>query len=402
MPAVAPARPSFADLKQRATALLPELRSRAEETERARRVSADVFARLHESQVLRLMVPERWGGFAYGYNEAIDVIAELGRACTSTAWCAGLSIVHSAVLAKMPAEAQHDLWGAGGDPLVCGSYAPAATAEVVPGGFRIRGSWSFASNCDNSAWALLSVTFPPIEETDGKPGAGFLLVPATDYEIDDNWHTSGLAGTGSKNVVIREPRVVPRHRILTFAQASSSDPVGARIHDNPVYRIPFLASVPATIAAPALGGLQGAIDTFVEMASARTTRGAVAGGGVRMCDFQTIQLRLAEAESCLDAARLLLDRDLTAVGAIAASGGTIDVPTRIRNRRDHAFALRLVRQGVDALNEAVGGAGLFQSSPIQRFWRDVHGVSKHVTFNWDAVGSMYGQHRLGLEPKGQY
>ena len=65
----------------------------------------------------------------------------------------------------------------------------------------------FASNCDNSDWALVGVRFPP--EADGKPRPGFLLLPRKDYEIEDDWFTVGLAGTGSKSVVVREKLFVP-------------------------------------------------------------------------------------------------------------------------------------------------------------------------------------------------
>ena len=85
-----------------------------------------------------------------------------------------------------------------------------------------------------------------------------------------------------------------------------------------------------------------------------------------------------------------------------ARGESISVDQRIRNRRDHAFAIKLARQGIDALYEAVGGHYLQLNTSIQRHWRDVHAVSKHISMNWDWVGSMVGQYRLGLEPKGQY
>ena len=50
--------------------------------------------------------------------------------------------------------------------------------------------------------------------------------------------------------------------------------------------------------------------------------------------------------------------------------------------------------------EAAGG--LFLDNRLQRSWRDVNAVAKHISVNWDAVGSMYGQHAFGLEPRGQY
>ena len=55
-----------------------------------------------------------------------------------------------------------------------------------------------------------------------------------------------------------------------------------------------------------------------------------------------------------------------------------------------------------AVNAATGGNGLAMSNPVQRAWRDVNAVARHVSLNWDSVGAMYGQMALGLEPRGQY
>ena len=54
------------------------------------------------------------------------------------------------------------------------------------------------------------------------------------------------------------------------------------------------------------------------------------------------------------------------------------------------------------VNASTGGYGLMLSNPVQRAWRDVNAVARHVSLNWDAVGTMYGQHAFGLEPRGQY
>jgi alkylation response protein AidB-like acyl-CoA dehydrogenase len=394
--------PPYAELRRRAAEMVPMLKARAEQTERDRRLSDEVARWYKEAGFARLMQPARFGGYEYGFIEMVELVAEAGRACASSAWVLGLTAVHQWLLGAFPLAAQEEVLDEERDMIICGSYAPACQAIEVPGGFKIKGRWMFASGCDVAGWALLGVMFPAIEENDGKPAAGFLLAPKRDYEIEDNWHTVGLAGTGSKNVLILEDLFVPRHRLLTFPQLSSNNPPGARANPNPLYRIPFLAAVPASIASPALGALQGAIEDFIEMTTGRVTRGAVAGGGLKMAEFQTIQLRLAEAEACLDAATLLLKRDIDEVQTTVATGGQVDVAKRIRNRRDHAFALKLVRQGIDVLYESVGGAGLHLDTGVQRAWRDIHAVSKHYTFGWDGVGSMYGQFRLGLEPKGQY
>jgi alkylation response protein AidB-like acyl-CoA dehydrogenase len=389
------------ELRRRAQALVPTLRQRAEHTERDRRVSVDTMQMLRDADLIRLMQPARFGGFEYGFTDLLDLEIEIGRGCGSTAWCFGLSVVHQWLLATFPQQTQEEVEADSPCAVIAGSYAPQAPAISVDGGFKIKGKWGFTSNCDNASWLLLGVMFPP-EIGEGKPVAGFVIVPAADCEIEDNWHTVGLVGTGSKNIVVKEDLFVPRHRILTFPQASSNNPPGALVNRNPMYRIPFLAALPVCIVAPALGVVQGAIDEFLDMAGNRITRGAVAGGGNKMAEFQAIQIKVAEAAACLDAARLLLFRDVRDVQDGAAIGEFISIDQRIRNRRDHAFAVKLSCQAANALYEAVGGAGLFLSSGIQRAWRDVHAIAKHISLNWDAVGSMYGQHRLGLEPKGQY
>jgi alkylation response protein AidB-like acyl-CoA dehydrogenase len=90
------------------------------------------------------------------------------------------------------------------------------------------------------------------------------------------------------------------------------------------------------------------------------------------------------------------------VMAAVLAGEGITVDMRIRNRRDHAFSIKLAVQAANALNESTGGRGLYLDNVVQRAWRDVNAVSKHITLNWDAVSTMVGQHYFGLEPKGAY
>ena len=232
-------------------------------------------------------------------------------------------------------------------------------------------------------------------------GRGFLLLPRRDFRIDDNWHTVGLCGTGSKNIVIEEA-LVPEPRVVTFAALSSGAAPGTTVNPNPIYRIPLMAIIPMAIATPALGIAQDALDDFLEMARDRKTKGAVAGSGSKMAEFATLQSRVAEAAGLIDAARLLLLRDVDEVTAIAASGAAVDVDRRIRNRRDHALAVKFCVEAVNGLYASTGASGLFLENRLQRAWRDINSIAKHIGVNWDAVSAMCGQHALGLEPKGQY
>lgn len=392
--------PKLSEILENATRLRPYLREQARQTEVDRRVSDATSEKFHDAGFFRLMQPARYGGYEYGFTAFADVISELGRACTSSSWACSLGAIHQWLVGTFPLQAQDDVWGKNPRAIICVSYAPVVKAEKVEGGYLVEGKWMWASNVDNSQWAMLGVQLPG---EDGKPvQAGFLLAPREDWEIEDTWYMAGQSGTGSKTVVMSKPTFIPEHRRLTFAEASSNCPPGSAVNLNPIYRIPFLSAVPICLVSPLLGTAQGAIDEFIELAGVRVTRGAVAGGGNRLSEFFPVQSRLGEASASLDAARLLIYRDTADVEQMAAAGRTITVEQRIRNRRDHAFAAKLSRDAVEALFASVGGAGLALDQPIQRMWRDANAISRHISLNWDAVSSMAGQYLLGLEPKGQY
>jgi alkylation response protein AidB-like acyl-CoA dehydrogenase len=392
--------PEAAELTARAAAMRADLRARAQACEDARTVPDETMEALRAAGLFRILQPRRFGGYELDFATLIGVITEVSRGCGSTGWVYMIGAIHQWLAAQFPVEVQAEIWGRDSDTIVSGSYAPSATAKPVPGGYRVSGLWGFASGCDHAGWHVAGVIFPPAEGAT-KPSAGFVLLPRYDYTIEDNWQTVGLAGTGSKNIRI-DDAFVPMHRVLPFELLSTGKAPGAAVHRSSVYRIPFLAAFPACLASTGIGMAEDAIDEFLDMARVRKTKGAVAGAGNAMAEFFQVQSRLAEATAAVDAARLLLLRDVGEVSGLAAAGEPVSIAMRIRNRRDHGFAARLAAQATEAVYSCCGGAGLFLSNRIQRAWRDANAVSKHVSLNWDAVSSMYGQHALGLEPRGQY
>jgi resorcinol 4-hydroxylase (FADH2) len=177
---------------------------------------------------------------------------------------------------------------------------------------------------------------------------------------------------------------------------------GTTTNTNPLYRQPMLAVVPYCLVAPALGMARGALEAFKEQVAGHTTRGAVAGGNKKMSEFTTIQTRIAEATASIDAAQLMIHRDIRDTLSIVESDKPADVSLRMRNRLTHSFATKLLVQAVDAVFLAAGGSALGLQHPVQRFWRDIHAASSHISLNWDSVSAMYGQYVFGLEPRGQY
>ncbi len=190
------------ELVARARAMVPYLRERALEAERQRRISAETIARFSEAGFFRTLAPVRFGGFEYGFGTMMDILAEVGRGCGSSAWLCGLGIIHRWLLSLFPLEAQIDVWNDDPDGIITGSYAPQGVAQPEAGGYRIpAGKWSFSSGVDHSRWSVIGVMFPPGKD-ETAPSRGLLLVPSSDYTIEDDWYASGLCGTGSKTIVI--------------------------------------------------------------------------------------------------------------------------------------------------------------------------------------------------------
>lgn len=399
IPSFAP-RPTSAELHSKMKALLPAIKARAGDTERLGRIPADSLDALREAGLYRVVQPTSFGGHEYDFEVLVELVMQLARACASTAWVYGLYAAHQWLLASFDAQAQRDVWDDDADAAICGSYAPAGKTIAVADGYRLTGRWAFASGCDGAQWAVCASVLPA-REAGPAPGPAFLLVPATDYVIDGTWDVVGLAGTGSKTLVLDDV-FVPEHRILTFRETTSGRTPGSRVHDNPGFGIPMLSNIPSCLAATGVGAAAGALDDYLEATGQRVTRGAVAGGNNRMAEFPTIQLRVAEAGAGVDAAREILLRDLRARALTARSGEEITVEDRIASRRGQAFAVSLAIRSAEALNASTGGQGLAMSNPVQRAWRDANAVGRHISLNWDAVGTMAGQMALGLEPKGQY
>jgi resorcinol 4-hydroxylase (FADH2) len=394
-------RPSIGDLKLRVAGVSSQIKARAYTTEKSGRVPAENILALREAGYFDVVKPRAFGGYEYDFDVLVDLNIDLAKACASTAWVGGLLSAHQWLIAGFSEQAQRDVWDTNPEALACGSYAPATRAVASDGGYTLTGRWSFASGCDNAQWALCAALLPWRTEADRFTPA-FLLVPATDYFIDDTWNVVGLSGTGSKTLQLKDV-FVPEHRVLTFPETTSGKTPGASLRsENPGFSIPMLCNIPSCLASVAVGAAAGALEDYVEATSKRVTRGAVAGSNNRMADFPTIQLRVAEAAASTDAAREILLRDLRDRVVAVRANRPVSIEDRIVSRRGQAFAVSLAIRASEALNASTGGQGLDLANPVQRAWRDANAVGRHISMNWDAVGTMYGQLALGLAPQGQY
>jgi 3-hydroxy-9,10-secoandrosta-1,3,5(10)-triene-9,17-dione monooxygenase len=252
----------------RIDALLPELRARAGETERAGQVPADIVSGLTDAGVFRATQPRQWGGLELDLATFYEGMARLASACASTGWVASVVGIHPWHIALFANQAQRDVWSENKDERASTSLAPTGKVEHVDGGFLLSGKWYFSSGVDHCGWAVLGGIVP---NDDGGEYRTF-LVPRADYTIDhDSWHVTGLGGTGSKAVVLKGA-FVPDYRTHSVVDVYHGTDPGFEVNDRPYYRLPWRLVFGYCIAAPCVGAAVGALEAFIATNSDRLAR----------------------------------------------------------------------------------------------------------------------------------
>jgi len=379
------------ELVERARALAPRLAERAAECERLRRLPDATIEEFRREGLLRTFVAPRYGGHGLDLATAIETTREVGRACGSSAWCLAICTVHGHVVSAFGDAAQDLVFANGPDPVVCGVFVPGGSAVVSGGGYRLSGRWDFASTCDHADFAVLAAFVVPAP---GAPPTGMasFLVERAQFSIEDNWHVSGLAGTGSKRVVV-DGVEIPRERVLpTDLEAAVTGDRETTGRGRLSAGLPGNSVATLGLTGVALGIALGAIDRFRERLA----------GKLRLATPKTVeqqiggQLRLAEAAAAVDAAELLVLRDCAEMAADAQAGRPATLEQRARYRRDAAWSIQTCARAVQRLQPAAGAHAIFLDQPIQRAARDIQAFAAHVVADWDTSGESYARALLGL------
>jgi 3-hydroxy-9,10-secoandrosta-1,3,5(10)-triene-9,17-dione monooxygenase len=373
------------ELLARALDLVPVLKGRAAQTEQLRRIPEETVRELLSSGLYRIGVPKRFGGLDVGYGLVLDVAAELGRGCASTAWCYCLWAAHAWLVGYWPRQAQEEVFGPSPD-VICSSSLNIGKSNTmaVEGGYRLSGRWEFSSGCDSASWLMLGVS--------GIGERNWVLVPRSDVEIVDTWFVSGLRGSGSKDIEV-DDAFVPSHRVLDVTTAGDSDWNGWELHHQARYRVPIPVLLGWDLVAPMVGIARGMMEEFID-------RLAGTSGPGRTADSPAIHLRLSQASAEVDGARALLDQDINEILRKGRAGERFTPLERARFRRDKAFITQLCLGAVNRLFDLSGGHALFDSVALQRFHRDAQAVAHRDGLIMDLGGQQYGRVALGLDPDG--
>jgi alkylation response protein AidB-like acyl-CoA dehydrogenase len=381
----------------RAAALAPLLEAAGAEIEATRRLPARVLEALHAAGMFRLLLPRELGGEELAPESFVAAMEALAEADASAAWCVCQSDVSSIAAAWLDPEAARRVFGPRDAALAWGLPDREARAVAVEGGgYRLSGTWSFASGGHHATWlgahcAIVEADGSPRTGPGGRPAERTLLFPREAARMDEVWDVLGLRGTGSDAYSVADLFVPEAH---SFRR---DDPTGRR-HPGALYRFTTSSLYAAGFGGVALGIARRALDAFLALARDKTPRGLSA----TLRESAVVQMQTAQCEASLQAARAFLTDTLRrAQAAAAARDGGIGLDRRMAIRLAATHAIQQAAGVVDTVFAAAGTGAISAASPFERRFGDIHSAAQHQQGRL-AHYETVGKYLLGLGATGPF
>jgi alkylation response protein AidB-like acyl-CoA dehydrogenase len=366
------------DLLDAIQRVAPLIRERRDEFDKLRRLPDDIFETLAAAGLFRLWLPKAIGGPELSPFEFMNVVEAASALDGSVGWLVGNGGGMSRVGGYVSKAVARD-WFSDQQAFVAAATGAVGTATRVEGGYRVSGRWPFASGAHHaSLFMALAAEGPEAPRL-------FCYVGRQDVTILDNWHVSGLRGTGSCDFEVRDV-FVPAAHVHPFLEVRPIDP-------GLVYRMPPVSVFAWTISAVPLGIARGAIGTFVELASRKGRHDS----RTLLRDRELVQTMVGRAEAMYRAARAFLVDVMTELMAATDIGGGRLVKARANFRMASTCAAETVVSIVDMLANGAGAVSIFETCELERAGRDARAAARHVALspNNYVIG---GRVALGLDP----
>jgi Acyl-CoA dehydrogenase, C-terminal domain len=207
--------------------------------------------------------------------------------------------------------------------------------------------------------------------------------------IKDTWHVIGLRGTSSNDYEVSDLFVPEEY-------TTWRDSVSDRRERRPLYNIPMLTLYGVGFSGVALGIAGSCLGAFMQLAQTKTSGGGVGSTAV-LRDNAVIQSRVARACGRLESARAFLLQMLREIWTASAGSGALSLEQRARLRIAITGAMEAARKVVDFTYRAAGTTAIFEGSPFERRFRDLHTLlaqgQAHLS-NFESAG----QALFGIEP----
>lgn len=368
--AVVPRTP-ISEHQERITSVLDGLAAEAIRSDEIGKLTDESVRLINESGVMRLLGNTDFGGDEAHPAEFMQACNKIGAVAPSAAWVSGVVGVHPFEFGQYDPRLQEEIWGPNGSrPNVwtASPYAPMGVGRKVDGGYIVSGHWSFSTGCDHSDWLILG-GFAADEQGEKltPPSIKHFVLPKADAEIlHDSWDVMGLAGTGSKDVVLKDV-FIPDYRAIDGKKIRAGEYAREFVPEKDLYKIPMGVMFCFAVQSGTLGIAQGVIDRFEEYTATRTN---IMRGAAAESPFQTRALGMVKADIKASKAHVL--NEITEYYDYVKRGGEVKPEHTVELS---SFGVRATKRAFFAAFEAyqrAGGNAARFDNPVQRFWRDLN------------------------------
>ncbi len=369
--------------------LVPQIRSAADETHANRELPRALFEAMADAGLFHMAIPRAIGGGEIDLPTYVQVIEEIGKADASTGWCLNQGAIFGTYAARMSRAAARTIWADVPRAVVANTPAATAKAIVVPGGYRVTtppGGQGFSTGCRHASWVASHAQI--IENgrvrLEGEaPEARYMFVPVGEAELLDTWHTRGMRGTGTHHFAVNDV-FVPAERTVLSQTASL-------IEDAPLYRIPRTLLFASGDAAVAFGMSRTCLETFGELAGAKTPRAMP----TLLREQPMIQMTVGQAEAALRSGRAFLYEAVREAWA-ASVNNALTLEHRANLRLATTHGIRLAAQIIDSIYNASGATAAYEDHLLQRHFQDIHVITQHLQGRLTHY-ELVGRYWLGLK-----
>jgi indole-3-acetate monooxygenase len=377
----------------RARAIAPVILAAAPRIEAEKGLTPEVLDAMHGAAIFRTLLPRAYNGEEVKPSTFFRLLETVAAADGSTGWvlCQGSGCSFAA--AYMAPEVAWEIWG---DPrsVVAWGFGN-GVAQVVPGGYRVTGTWGFASGQRHATWIgghcrIIEPDGSVRKDAEGNPVERTMMVKRQSVRFHDVWNVVGLRGTNSDTYTIEDLFVPEAYSVCRDSDAER------RVH-GPLYQFTTTNLYASGFAGVSMGLARGMLDAFVDMA--RTKTAAAMSKPLR--ESEVIQNGIAQCEAKLRSAGAWLVEVLDEAHEVAATTGRITMNERAMVRLATTSAIHRAKEVAEWAYHEAGASAIMTGGPFERRMRDIHASAQQVQGR-TAHLEMCGQHFLGMNPAGRF
>ena len=376
---------SGSEIWDAAKALRPRFAEASSEIEAARRLPPHVVASMHEHGLFRLIMPKIWGGPELTSLEQVEVIEEVSRGDASVGWCLMIGCDSGLYSGYLDDTVARELYPKL-DMVQAGWVFPAGRAHEVDDGYLVqKAQWAFLSGSTHAdriaaGCVVCDADGAPKMGANDQPDTVVVIAPAEEWDIDDNWVTTGLRGTASNDYTIKgETLFVPREHTFSWSRFDERPRREGLLWEKPDTLLRKMAGIPLGVARATIDYAIDVLKDKVEMPSRTPARAN-----------RRIQASIAEAEMKLGATRSYVFSSLETQWRRLEAREDLKIKERadVWLSRYHAF--QTAREIANLIYDTIGASSIYaERGPLDRACRDTTTMCQH----------MVGQRKI-IEPAG--